>query len=141
MEWEVWFFWMWCASGGSLQSKQLVIVYRPPKYSTLSYDDFTRFLSAFCADFDCAVVVGDFNMHLHNPKNVIARDFLSILDIFYFFSMLQVLRTIKHILDLVISKEKHILLKQWWLMLALPVTTVFSLILPSLPRTTESKQV
>ena len=42
--------------------------YRPPKYSPSFCDDFSELLSVVCIDFDCVVLVGDFNLHVDNSR-------------------------------------------------------------------------
>ena len=66
-------------SPGSFQSLYMAIqlkasprvlflsVYRPPKYCADFSDDLSELLSMICVDFDCVIIVGDFNIHMDNP--------------------------------------------------------------------------
>lgn len=87
----------------------LVTIYRPPKYNTMFFDEFTKILSSVCMDFDCVVLVGDFNIHVDNPEEGCAREFLNILDTFGLSQHVSVpTHNRGHILDLVISKGLNI---------------------------------
>ena len=46
----------------------LIIVYRPPKYSSAFAEDFTELLSTISSEFDCFAIAGDFNIHIKNQK-------------------------------------------------------------------------
>lgn len=60
-------------------------------------------------DFDCFVLVGDYNIHVDNPKDGCTKELLNILDNF---GLSQHVTDLKHnrghILDLVISKGLNI---------------------------------
>ncbi len=43
-----------------------IIIYRPPKYSTAFVEEFTELLSMISSEFDCFIVAGDFNIHIHS---------------------------------------------------------------------------
>ncbi len=48
-------------------------IYRPPKYCATFFDHFTELLSIVCNNFDCEVILGDFNIHVDNPQDRVAR--------------------------------------------------------------------
>lgn len=43
---------------------------------------FAKLMSAVCIDFDCILIVSDFNIHIDNPKDASAKERLYILDNF-----------------------------------------------------------
>jgi hypothetical protein len=44
-------------------------IYRPPRYCASFYDDIRELLSIIYIDFDCVVIVGEFNIHVDNPQD------------------------------------------------------------------------
>jgi len=87
----------------------LVTIYRPPKYSAHFVDDFFKLLSVVCIDFDCVVIVGDFNIHIDNPKDGSAKELFYILDNFELSQYVtEPTHNKGHILDLIISKGLNI---------------------------------
>ena len=44
-------------------------VNRPPKYCADFFEDLSELLSMICVDFDCVIIVGDFNIHMDNPQD------------------------------------------------------------------------
>ena len=87
----------------------LVTIYRPPKYSVHFVDDFSKLLSVVCIDFDCVVLVGDFNIHIDNPKDGSAKELFYILDNFELSQhVTEPTHNKGHILDLIISKGLNI---------------------------------
>lgn len=85
-------------------------IYRPPKYSTTSFfDDFTELLSIICIDFDCVLIVGDFNIHVDNPQDKGTKELFCILDNYGLTQHVTVPTHNKgHTLDLLISKGLNI---------------------------------
>jgi len=57
-------------------------VYRPPKYCADFFDDLSELLSMICVDFDCVIIVGDFNIHMDNPHDKGTKDLSNTLDDF-----------------------------------------------------------
>ena len=55
-------------------------IYRLPKYCASFFADFTELLSIVCIDFDCLVIVGDFNIHVDNPQDKGAKELFCVLD-------------------------------------------------------------
>ncbi|XP_076578637.1 LOW QUALITY PROTEIN: uncharacterized protein LOC143315073 [Chaetodon auriga] len=98
----------------AIQSKSpcrlvFITIYKPPKYNTKFSDEFANLLSVVCIDFDCVVLVGDFNIHVDNLKDGCAKELLNILDHFGLSQHVTHSTHNKgHILDLVISKGLNI---------------------------------
>ena len=44
-------------------------IYRPPKHCTYLFDDLVELLSLICTDFECVLIVGDFNIHVDKPED------------------------------------------------------------------------
>ena len=87
----------------------LVTIYRPPKYDARFFDEFAKLLSIVCMDYDCVVLVGDFNIHVDNPTDVCAKEFLNVLDNFGLSQhVTDPTHNRGHILDLIISKGLNI---------------------------------
>ena len=98
----------------ALQSKSscratFVTIYRPPKYNAEFFDEFAKLLSIVCIDFDCVVLVGDFNIHVDNLDDGSTKELLNILDNFGLSQHVTSSTHNKgHILDLIISKGLNI---------------------------------
>jgi len=60
----------------------LIIIYRPPKYSSGFAEDFTELLSIISSEFDCFAIAGDFNIHIDNAENNMAKEIITILKTF-----------------------------------------------------------
>jgi len=60
----------------------LIIVYRPPKYSPAFAKDFTELLSTIASEFDCFAIAGDFNIHIDNAENNMAKEIKTVLKTF-----------------------------------------------------------
>ena len=87
----------------------LVTIYRPPKYDARFFDEFAKLLSIVCMDFDCVVLVGDFNIHVDNLTDGCAKELLNILDNFGLSQhVTEPTHNRGHILDLIISKGLNI---------------------------------
>ena len=65
----------------SLQAMFLNI-YRPPKYGTDFFDDLVESLSLICTDFDCVLIVGDFNIHVGKAEDRWTKELCCVLDNF-----------------------------------------------------------
>lgn len=64
---------------------RILLVYRPPGLSTsLFLEEFSKLLEYITADLrqKQLLIVGDFNVHVDNPNDTTARQFLDILDYF-----------------------------------------------------------
>ncbi|XP_029902284.1 uncharacterized protein LOC115355565 [Myripristis murdjan] len=87
----------------------LVTIYRPPKYNARFSDEFAKLLSIVCMDFDCVLLVGDFNIHVDNLTDGCAKELLNILDNFGLSQhVTESTHNRGHILDLIISKGLNI---------------------------------
>lgn len=60
----------------------LLIVYRPPKYSSSFFDEFAELLSIISMEYDCLSISGDFNIHVDNPNDNNAKELNNLLDTF-----------------------------------------------------------
>lgn len=84
-------------------------IYRPPKYDARFFDEFAKLLSIVCMEFDCVVLVGDFNIHVDNLTDGCAKELLNILDNFGLSQhVTEPTHNRGHILDLIISKGLNI---------------------------------
>ena len=84
-------------------------IYRPPKYCTYFFDDLVELLSLICTDFDCVLIVGDFNIHVDKPEDRWTKELCCVLDNFGLTQhVTQPTHNRGHILDLVISKGLNI---------------------------------
>ena len=62
-----------------------VTVYRPPdKSPTMFLEDFSVLLSILNTNYDMVILTGDFNLHVDNEKDKMAKDFISLLADFDF---------------------------------------------------------
>ena len=87
----------------------MVNIYKQPKYISKFSDEFAKLMSIVCIDFDRVLLVGDFNIHVDNPKDRCATEFMSTLDDFGLSQhVTQSTHNKGHILDLVISKGLNI---------------------------------
>lgn len=84
-------------------------IYRPPKYCANFFDDFTELLSVICVDFDCVVIVGDFNIHVDNQQDRGANELCQVLDNYGMSQhVTEPTHNRGHTLDLIISKGLNI---------------------------------
>lgn len=84
-------------------------IYRPPKYCSTFFDDFSVLMSIICVDFDCIVIVGDFNIHVDKPQGRGTKELCCVLDNFELTQHVKEPTHNKgHTLDLVISKGLNI---------------------------------
>ncbi|CAJ1082756.1 hypothetical protein KUCAC02_009465 [Xyrichtys novacula] len=84
-------------------------IYRPPKYCVNFFDDFTELLSIICIDFDCVVIVGDFNIHVDNPQDRGTKELCCLLDNYGLTQhVTEPTHNRGHTLDLIISKGLNI---------------------------------
>lgn len=58
------------------------IIYRPPKAQKDFIDEFRDFQGSLFLKFDRLIILGDFNIHLCCPGNVMTKDFLNLIDSF-----------------------------------------------------------
>ncbi|XP_072247605.1 uncharacterized protein [Leuresthes tenuis] len=80
-------------------------IYRPPKYCADFSEDLSELLSMICVDFDCIIIVGDFNIHMDNPQDRGTKDLSNTLDNFGLTQHItEPTHNRGHTLDLVISK-------------------------------------
>lgn len=69
------------------------------------FDEIAKLLSIICIDFDCVVLVGDFNIHIDNAEDGGRKELLNILDNFGLNQhVTEPTHNRGHILDLIISK-------------------------------------
>ena len=84
-------------------------IYRPPKYCATFFDDFAELLSIICIDFDCVVIVGDFNIHVDNPQDRGTKELCCVLDNYGLTQhVTEPTHNKGHTLDLIISKGLNI---------------------------------
>ena len=87
----------------------LVNVYRPPKYCVDFSDDFNELLSIVYTEYDCIIIVGDFNIHADNPQDRGAKELYCTLDSFGLSQHVsKSTHNRGHTLDLLISKGLNI---------------------------------
>ena len=91
-------------------------IYRPPSSSSHSkpfsvfLDDFSSFLSSAATTPHEFIIIGDFNIHLDNPADTLASQFLSLLSSFNLTQHVHFPTHDKnHILDLVITSSDTLL--------------------------------
>ena len=66
-------------------------------------DELGKLLSVICTDFDCLIVLGDFNLHVDNPENSYAKELNALLDTFILTQPVQgPTHSLGHTMDLVI---------------------------------------
>ena len=84
-------------------------IYRPPKYCATFFDDLAELLSIVCIDFDCVVIVGDFNIHVDNPQARGTKELYNVLDNYGLTQhVIEPTHNKGHTLDLIISKGLNI---------------------------------
>ncbi len=54
-----------------------MIIYGPPTSYTIFMNDFSTLLSSVVLKFDKIIIVGDFNIHIDDPSNSLATEFLN----------------------------------------------------------------
>ncbi|XP_051996155.1 uncharacterized protein LOC127653511 [Xyrauchen texanus] len=87
----------------------LIIIYRPPKYSPAFAEDFTELLSTITSEFDCFAIAGDFNIHIDNAENNMAKEIITVLKTFDLTQHVHgPTHNHGHTLDLLISKGLNI---------------------------------
>lgn len=59
-----------------------ILIYRPPKSTTGFITEFSEFLSIAIPKFDNILILGDFNVHICCPENVLAGKFLNLAESF-----------------------------------------------------------
>ena len=58
------------------------LIYRPPKSVSGFLAEFSEFLSSIILNYDRVVLCGDFNLHIDDPSNTLAADFMTITNSF-----------------------------------------------------------
>ncbi|KAL2083495.1 hypothetical protein ACEWY4_021268 [Coilia grayii] len=88
----------------------LLTIYRPPRLSTPVFlEEFGELLSNICLRFDSLIISGDFNLHVDNPENTYAKEFLTLIDTFSLTQHVQgPTHSHGHTLDLVITKGLNV---------------------------------
>ncbi|XP_032872790.1 uncharacterized protein LOC116970201, partial [Amblyraja radiata] len=80
-------------------------VYRPPKYCAAFFDEFSEQLSTICIDFDCVVIVGDFNIHVDKLHDKGTKELYCVIDNYNLNQhVTEPTHNKGHTLDLVMSK-------------------------------------
>lgn len=86
------------------------LIYRPPKFNKHFIQQFTEFVSGLLCNYDCFLVLGDFNVHVCCPSDPLVKDFLNLVESF---NLVQHVHGSTHIhghtLDLVLSFNLSIL--------------------------------
>ncbi len=77
----------------------LAAIYCPPKTGTDFLNEFPTFLTLLCSISPDIILLGDFNIHIDNTKNVLTRAFVSCLDSF----------GLQQFTDFLIHSKSHIL--------------------------------
>ncbi|XP_037832675.1 uncharacterized protein LOC119617245 [Kryptolebias marmoratus] len=84
-------------------------LYKTPTYEKNFFTDLNELLSLICIDYDCLIIVGDFNIHVDSPQDRGAKNLFNILESFGLTQHVkQATHTQGHTLDLVISKGVNI---------------------------------
>ncbi len=95
---------------GSVNLLVIALIYRPPKPHKDFLADFSAFLSGIIPNFDRFLILGDFNVHVCCPSNLLAKDFISLIDSF---DLVQLVKSPTHshghTLDLVLSRGFSVL--------------------------------
>lgn len=83
------------------------LIYRPPKFNKNFIQQFAEFVSGLLCNYDCFLILGDFNVHVCYPSDPLVKDFLNLIESF---NLLQHVHGSTHIhghtLDLVISSNQ-----------------------------------
>ena len=80
-------------------------IYRSPKYCANFSEDLAGLLSVICMEFDCLLIVGDFNIHVDKPEDRSAKELCCVLENFGLSHHVnQPTNNKGHTLDLLISK-------------------------------------
>ena len=58
----------------------IIVLYRPPKFSSSFLSDFSTFMSDVLTNYDKAIIAGDFNIHVNKSDDAIAKSFLDTLN-------------------------------------------------------------
>jgi len=61
---------------GKVQTVLCALISRPPKYNKHFIRDFTDLLSEIMPKYDRILILGDMNIHVCCPMNLLAKDFL-----------------------------------------------------------------
>ena len=69
---------------GIADSFFLAIIYRPPGPYSIFMDEFSEFAADVVTHSDNVLLIGDFNIHVNNSSDSLAKAFLSIMDTFGF---------------------------------------------------------
>lgn len=89
-----------------------VLVYRPPKYIKCFISDFADFLGSVLFKYDSVLILGDFNIHICCKDDLLAKDFLALMDSFNLLQWVNEPTHVKgHILDLVFTYGLDICIK------------------------------
>lgn len=84
----------------------IATVYRSPRPNTEFLSEFADLLTILCLKFRRVVILGDFNIHVDQKANALAKDFLSLLDCYNFKQFVDFPTHCKgHTLDLVIAND------------------------------------
>lgn len=87
-------------------SMSVLLIYRPPKPNSCFIPEMHNLFTILCTASSNIIMLGDFNVHVHNPSCHFSTEFLHLLD---FFNLRQHVDTPPHtkgnILDLVITES------------------------------------
>ncbi len=87
----------------------VALVYRPPKPNKDFVNEFSDFVSRLITQFDCFLIIGDFNVHLCCGHDVVSREFVNMIDSFDLTQWVKgPTHKLGHTLDLVLSFNLHI---------------------------------
>ncbi|KAB5530630.1 hypothetical protein PHYPO_G00131520 [Pangasianodon hypophthalmus] len=82
----------------------VALVYRPPKSNRDFINEFSDFVSWLITQFDCFLIIGDFNVHLCCEQDAVSREFVNLIDSFDLIQWVKVpTHKLVHTLDLVLS--------------------------------------
>lgn len=80
------------------------VIYCPPKPHKDFINEFSDFLGSNIPNFDRLLILGDFDIHMCCPANILAKEFLSLIDSFDLIQLVNVPTHVHgHTLDLVLS--------------------------------------
>ena len=87
----------------------LIILYRPPQYSAIFFNELAELLSIVTTEFDVLIIAGDFNIHVDNSEDNRTKELSVLLDVFGLQQHVKhPTHNRGHILDLIITKGLNI---------------------------------